>query len=528
LLPPQKGGEYEKLKDESIKLSLLLRAESIFVNNAVKVERVDMYGLGRYMNEHWVTSHPSLIPCEIHSTEVNLVSMLSGNVKQLHDEWAMNARRHWIDPKQCTKSIDNLNDNENFREYFYLAGNMIKWITLYGEIPPQESWVWSHFRGGERWRQLAKQHGVEIVDLISKNSTFGHKRESKILAPRMSSRNFAVEDPPPIVIYYHVSFPVGRDEAYEVVTTQFNLLLSHGKLIQSKIFLNYIIAGGDIPDIEFMLNLCAGEKGNILCRFLGTYDSAGALGNMGELYRFCTAYPSLRVTYITNQPKSYCAEDVQDHIEATSSIISQTGRNVTCNVGGIDFVPQPFTNSVSSMFSASCGYIKKLPSPEIFQKITRDIIGDMLLAYMKHLPPLSTREDYQRVHYHSKLFTSVLSRLTFQTVGQQSALWIQGHPDFKPCGKTQSLSTNATIVRNNVSFAEYFLLGLNVLLWRRAYDNIPRLNNWFWQRFPEVVLFIDADEIVGFLFDSWSHCVNHCMPFWICLDRTKEYTPQIR
>ena len=47
------------------------------------------------------------------------------------------------------------------REYYYLAGNMIKWITLYGSVPNQDSWVWDHYPAGEMWKEHVAKYGVK-------------------------------------------------------------------------------------------------------------------------------------------------------------------------------------------------------------------------------------------------------------------------------------------------------------------------------------------------------------------------------
>jgi len=55
--------------------------------------------------------------------------------------------------------------NELTREFYFLAGHLLKWHHLYpGIMPHNNSWMWSFFLEGLEWRQAWWQHGISEAD----------------------------------------------------------------------------------------------------------------------------------------------------------------------------------------------------------------------------------------------------------------------------------------------------------------------------------------------------------------------------
>jgi hypothetical protein len=50
-----------------------------------------------------------------------------------------------------------------------LAGAIHRWIGLYNAIPSDDSWVWSWFPDGPEWRDSAKQHGLDALNVMLGN-----------------------------------------------------------------------------------------------------------------------------------------------------------------------------------------------------------------------------------------------------------------------------------------------------------------------------------------------------------------------
>jgi len=60
-----------------------------------------------------------------------------------------------------------LNDEKRrLKDYFLLGGKIFKWLHLYQELPPNDSWVWGWYPDGERWRLAADKHGHRVHEAI--------------------------------------------------------------------------------------------------------------------------------------------------------------------------------------------------------------------------------------------------------------------------------------------------------------------------------------------------------------------------
>jgi hypothetical protein len=118
-------------------------------------------GNGRYAAEFWVGSHPALRPCDM-SQESRLRSWFS-NEEPPNDFVFASGARHLLE----TASRHQLrqifmpglvrNETARKREYFLLAGHLVKWKALYGKFPPDDSWAWEHYFDGDYWKEQVHQ-----------------------------------------------------------------------------------------------------------------------------------------------------------------------------------------------------------------------------------------------------------------------------------------------------------------------------------------------------------------------------------
>lgn len=53
------------------------------------------------------------------------------------------------------------------KEYFLLAGNILKWYEFYNEVPGEFSWVWSWFPDGRKWRNAVRLHGRKAIEVMT-------------------------------------------------------------------------------------------------------------------------------------------------------------------------------------------------------------------------------------------------------------------------------------------------------------------------------------------------------------------------
>ena len=151
-------------------------------------------GIDRYAAEHWIASHPAVVPCDMSKTADlefwwNQVAAsdsnasthdVSGRSSHANDastlQWDF-APRHPIDADWFRLRKDFIKGGvrnatiDLRREYFYLTGFLFKWQELYGyesmrAALSRDSWIWSWFVDGDFWRDILDRHGEESVKFL--------------------------------------------------------------------------------------------------------------------------------------------------------------------------------------------------------------------------------------------------------------------------------------------------------------------------------------------------------------------------
>ena len=549
LLPPIVNGEYWTRKESAIKQFLLLQSEGILKNTLGWHQDV-FYGLDRYIWEHWIGSHPTLVPCEMHTPAIGFWDMVEGRVTPQHYEWGMGPRRTMIfDIPNKRKDWLSKNNTINFRQFYYLAGNMIKWVTLYDMVPPQDSWVWNTYPAGMIWKEYVAKHGTNSISALidesrNEQSVFHSAFDARDSSATTTIHSFDEHDVsqpnPPIVVFYQILFPTdnkSKEKALETVKAQFDIL-SMGQYDNvtntfdqhQKILLNYIISGSTSQEIDFVSNLCNKYSDRIICRQLGVYDNEFVSGEtLAQVHKYCSARPSMAVVYITNHlvGLGIGQNDIYDVTKINATTLAVTSQmcyssseqdDASCNVCGTEFYPLPFLHFTGNMFSTSCEYVKKLLPPPEFEKEMHDNAGDVFLAHLR------------------TQFTSELVKFTPQILGMhQHSIehWIGSHPDLKPCDvgpmKTSSDYDENTIIddmkrytlavaprrgsappgflnddkelkfrsKREVAFREYYYLAGNVFRWHILYDRVPSSDSWVWKWFPDGALWESVAKFHG-------------------------------
>jgi hypothetical protein len=132
----------------------------------------DRYGLDRFAAEHWIGSHPQLVPCDLSDT-ASIHYWYTKDRNQTELNFAMAPRRPLRAPLKLWPVMTDmkkvklkvLNSPElRSKEYFLLPGYIFKWYALYQEFPPASSWVWSWFPDGELWQDRIAMHGTKLID----------------------------------------------------------------------------------------------------------------------------------------------------------------------------------------------------------------------------------------------------------------------------------------------------------------------------------------------------------------------------
>jgi hypothetical protein len=124
-------------------------------------------GLDRYASEAWAGSHPSLVACDL-STE-RKVDFWKRFQHDARASWNFSLFPRPDDQRGRFLHVRRTLRNKatyRMREYYLLAGNVFKWIHLYGQVPPKTSWVWKHFPDGDDWWEGHRLFGDKVVEAL--------------------------------------------------------------------------------------------------------------------------------------------------------------------------------------------------------------------------------------------------------------------------------------------------------------------------------------------------------------------------
>ena len=538
LLPPYDGGEYDSRKKESIARFLKMRLYGV-LDATLLEDRIDYFGLGRYRLEHWIGSHPSIMPCEMHRENVTLGIMVGGQVNSTYDyHWGMGPRREWVVPEieSAQKHLEE-DDKAAFKEYYFLAGNLLKWFTLYGSdgVPDNDSWVWEFFPSGNRWRDLVAQYGKNAIDQVAaKLSNELYSAYSKINMTNANvfvrGNHLSANTKPPVVIFYNIAYPKDRKkEAQYALKIQLDVLANGQYDIQTRSFhheratvVYYTLAEGDSDNADFIVRYCNRKKQNMTCHLLNEVPSAETRGEtLEQLHKYCEANPSSRVTYLsnmhppihgTNTTGRHPMQKLRAYAAAATSKMCLRSRD-TCNVCGMEFYALPYSHFSGNSFTADCEYVNKLIPPRQFEESMNNLSEDALLTHLE------------------RSFTSELFPFTPQNLGighYSVEHWIGSHPDIKPCdiapvkkrwlpwfrgnayiandysssriydfrwglaprrshapvGALASKTESSVRENDTTLFRDYFYLAGNLYKWTKLYNRLPPENSWVWNWFP--------------------------------------------
>jgi len=162
----------------------------------------DRFGLDRYAAEHWIGSHPGLVPCDCSNVWADHHMWGSDGADRTSDDlrWSMAPRYplYWErkyhrlegEPGPGQQQLQNPGDKDpnyyhvlvrephrkikleflqvrenRLRDPYLLPGLLQKWIFLYGKVPSVSlSWVWGWYPDGHHWRSRVREHGTRVLD----------------------------------------------------------------------------------------------------------------------------------------------------------------------------------------------------------------------------------------------------------------------------------------------------------------------------------------------------------------------------
>jgi hypothetical protein len=483
-LLPFEHNIYAKAREQVVEELLLLKLRNRLKATLLWDQR-DFLGLDRYSDEHWIGSHPDLIPCDM-DPQGSLEDVFLGILKESEFEWAMGPRNIGI----CGGINDSLqpvvrsDPDLRRREMLLLPGLIVKWLALYGRVPDPSSWVWTFFPDGDFWIKGVERYGTDVIHVLTDRyrtsvdgsridtgfaipyttnatslvTTMGRSlvsNKSDDLAPRVTFSVDLAIDPaisPGFAIFYHIAVPNEKDgtmssdsisgdlqlrKVAAMVKEQLDIV-SHSFAASrddKPVTLFYNVAGQDslptdaamnIP--QLVANTCA-VKLNVKCRPMHQFDRNYEGETLRQLHRFCQQYPTHRVSYMHTQGPMQLrnqagnAELIRHMSMAVTNELCLQPESETCNVCGLIFYTLWTFFFPGNMFVASCEYVNRLLPPAEFEDQMKAFVGKLLLQRV-------------RSQVTTNLFPDRMDYFGLDRYGIDH--WIGSHPSLKPCDLSNS------------------------------------------------------------------------------------------
>ena len=129
-----------------------------------------VWGTGRYAAEYWVGSHPTIRPCDVTSIR-SLRTFERRNLTQHDMHLQMSPREPYTHEDLVIRLPTTVEGR--IREYFLMAGYIMRWRRYYHAVADDTSWVWNYFPEGNLWKRAVHDHGMrEAVFQMLNNNTY--------------------------------------------------------------------------------------------------------------------------------------------------------------------------------------------------------------------------------------------------------------------------------------------------------------------------------------------------------------------
>jgi len=469
-LLPLVNGVYRRAREAAVGELMLLKLRNQLRASLLRDQR-DFLGLDRYSDEHWIGSHPDVVPCDMDPSG-DIFAVYHGTLTEKDFEWGMGPRHKGIcgginDERQ---SIVRNQPDLRRRELLLLPGLLTKWFALYGRAPKPDSWVWSFFPDAEYWLEGIQKHGAQGVKVFTDRYRFSADgtRLQTAFAPNTTNYNAttaaaAVKDlgrydnfntnltidpsspSPHFALFYHIAIPNARDgslvsendlpDALDMVKHQLEIVTSSFVTSQSNpVSLFYSVAGHQASDPSsessqivhtLMAKLC--RNAHLYCRPLLQFEQNYEGETLRQLHRFCHRYPSYRVSYFHNQAPVQLRNErgnsnlIRHMTQAVTSKLCLQPEKESCNVCGLVFYTMWTFFFPGNFFVASCEYVNKLLPPDEFEGRMKDVVIQLIFQRLRSQVTTSFFPD--RMDYFG------LDRYSID-------FWIGSHPSLEPCDLT--------------------------------------------------------------------------------------------
>jgi hypothetical protein len=549
LIPPV---EFKEKSTDMVKEALLLQLRGKLLMNLFP-ESMDRFGLSdKSAGDHWIGGHPSIQPCDVSKTKSLAYWMEAEQDVASEFEFAM-APRHNDTPWDINSKVGiKLRTSLDLRmkEYYLLAGKVFQWYTLYNKVPSGDSWVWSFFPDGEKWRKGAEEHGRNVINVLTGDSAAtglidtvleGRSAVAADTTESETSVHFSLDaSSPPFAVFYNIFIPkddkkavkikelvheTNSNFAVEIVKEQLEQVgKSYAGTSKGRLTLFYnTIGNGDALNATRMTQLCADN--GFECRHMLHYDEGGEDKTLQRLQEFCQDRDDdFRVSYIHSKGTFHQFEDGRNdrwRRHGTAAATSEMCLNPpddSCNVCGLQFWTNWSFFMPGNFFTAKCSYVKKLIPPKSYEDRMTELTKDTLLMRLKGRLSMNLFSGPERIDQYG------LYRYAMEA-------WIGGHPSIQPCDVSK---TNALMYwldhdhdtdkefefamaprqpdapfgldrkkekemrkDKDMRMKEYYFLAGKIFKWYTLYNDIPSRTSWIWKWFPDGEIWREGAELHG-------------------------------
>jgi len=476
-LLPFENDVYGKARERAVGELMLLKLRNQLKSSLLWDQR-DFLGLDRYMDEHWVGSHPDVVPCDMDPVG-NLLDAFHGILQESEFEWSMGPRNTGICGGIHDKLQGAVRNNADLRrrELLLLPGLLTKWYILYGRAPRDNSWVWDFFQpdGRDFWLKGVHEHGANVVNALTDKYRFsadGSQIQSafasgdattnynatiisgtdKVINSTILERDLGqysnfntnltidAKSSPQFALFYHIGLPDGRDgskvkgdemvAALEMVKEQLTLAKSSFVAAQeTPVTLFYSVAGHEddtqtVRRVHDLVSFLCAVDSKLRCRPLLEFDVNYEGETLRQLRRFCQRYPTYRVSYFHNQAPMQLRNErgnsnlMRHMTKAVTSKLCLEPEKESCNVCGLIFYTIWAFFFPGNFFAASCKYVNKLLPPDVFEDRMREMVRQLMFQRLRKQVTTSLFPD--RMDYYG------LDRYAID-------YWIGSHPSLEPC-----------------------------------------------------------------------------------------------
>lgn len=526
---------FRQRQEQWVNEMLYLKLQNL-MRSSIIPDQMDYFGIDRYADEHWIGSHPDVIPCDLDPFS-DIARVFNGTLKSSQFEWKRAPRTSGVvggigDDYQA---IVRNNTDLRRREILLLPGLLQRWRQLYLQIPRAKSWIWTFFPDAEFWQSAIDQHGegeavskvtakyrttVDGMPLLSGFQPLKNNEEVRE-ALSLENDNDDLNTTFSHVVFYHIMLPSADEASLDRVTNLIGEQLTLVSLSSTaSVRLWYTLAGSQTyqPTMRQIVQSYCDKHSHIKCRFLGAFNDAYEGESLRLLHRYCTLSPEGRVSYIhTMPPPQLRMKGNNDDLvySLTKAALSKDCVNSVqdnkCNVCGLIFYNLWTHFFPGNMFTADCNYVRKLDAPQLFEIRMNQFIRALLMMKLRNIVVTNmfpTSPDTLGLARHSLEY------------------WIASHPELIPCDlSTEGLSfwskqrhnefhwglaprhieeapfgvkfPRNVFAHDSQRLREYSLLPGHILRWNFFYGKTPEPFSWQWFAAPDGLKWLSAIHKFG-------------------------------